>query len=144
MNVTCSVIGKPRVRLLWPLVAPGVEHYREKSPHHTPPEEELLQWLESPEGDELFVFTADARYAGFVTFRVQRLDDEVWGTIAMIYVQPEFQGGDVLPQVVQALEVELRSRGATVMNYMTKRPGFRRLAPRLGFQPRIIEWMKEL
>jgi hypothetical protein len=142
--IDLKVIPRERVEQLWPLLLPGIETYRRKSPHLLESEDELLAYLQSQEGDELALILSFGTYAGFLTFKVQPFDGEIWGTIAMIFVTAEGQAVDALPEACRQLEQELRDRGATLMNYMTARKGFGRLAPRLGFRPRIIEWMKEL
>lgn len=144
MNVKSAVIPRGQIAAIWNTLLPGIEDYRGRTPHELPENDELLLSLQSPDGDELFAFGVDGRYGGFMTFRVQPFDGEIWGTIAMIYVRPEFQRGDALAEAARQLEDILRQRGCTVMNYVTKRKGFRKLAPRLGFQSRIIEWAKEL
>jgi GNAT superfamily N-acetyltransferase len=139
-----TVVRRDRLLGVCPTLHQGVEIYRQKTPHEIGSLEEIFEFLTSPEGDELFVFTHEGQYAGFMTFKVQPFEGEVWGTLAMVYVTPEGQKAGVLAEAAQLVEEELRCRGCTVMNYMTAREGFRRLAPRLGFRPRIIEWMKEL
>lgn len=144
MAIDTRLIPHDRVWELAERLTEGIVQYREKSPHPVGKPEEVLTYLSQPDGDELFVILLDGAYGGFMTFKVQKLNDEVWGTIAMIFLTEEAQRADALPEAAKQLEEELRSRGATVMNYMTARKGFRRLAPSLGFKPRIVEWMKEL
>ena len=144
MSVVTAVVPRDRIRSLWPLLAGGLAIYREKSPHEIPKDEALLQFLESPDGDELLIAIYEQQIIGFLTFKVQRLNSELWGTIAIIYIDPMFQGPTTLPAVTAQLEEILRQRGCNVMNYMTARKGFAKLAPRLGFRPRITEWMKEI
>lgn len=124
----------------------ALEVYRRKTPHSIPANDELwADWL-NPNGDEVFAFGYEGEFAGFMTFKVQQLPgtNELWGTIAILFVKEKFQNGEVLGQAAEQLGAVLRARGCTVMNYMTARKGFKRLAPRLGFKSRIIEWMKEL
>lgn len=144
MRVDGRVVPKPLVKNLWPVLREGVAVYRSKTPHAIGTEAEVLEALSHPEGDDLFMFSVNDEYAGFMTFKAQDLEGERWGTIAMIYVEPRFQQGEVLPRAAQLLEKVLRRQGCNIMNYMTARKGFQRLAPRLGFRPRIIEWMKEI
>lgn len=144
MEVKSAVIPRAWIPEIWNLLEAGVNDYRGRTPHELPSNEELLRFWTSPDGDELFAFGVDGQYGGFMTFKVQPFDGEVWGSISMIYVRPEFQNSSALSDAAEQLANVLRGRGCTVMNYMTKRKGFRKLAPRLGFQPRIIEWAKEL
>lgn len=140
------VIEVPKNRLwaVWTEILPGLEEYRKKSPHETPTNWDLFRWLQSPEGDELVVFSVGGKYGGFLTFKVQPFEDEVWGTIAIIFLTKEAQHAEALPELARQLEVILKQKGCTVMNYLTRREGFRKLAPRLGFSPGITEWRKEL
>lgn len=144
-SVRTAVVERRNVARVWEALLPWVERYREKSPHPVPSSHQLLLDLSTEGGDELMVVTEDGKFAGFFTFKVQELmEGEVWGTVAMICFTPEAQESGVLPQAAEQLESLLRARGATVMNYMTSRKGFEKLAPRLGFRQRIVEWMKEL
>lgn len=146
MIVNTQVVPRGQLYLLKDKLEEDLELYRTKTPHPIGSNEELwANWL-SPNGDEVFVYGVNREYAGFLTFKVQQLPglDEIWGTISILLVREGFQGGDVLGQIGEQLSAVMRERGCTVMNYMTARKGFKRLAPRLGFQQRIIEWMKEL
>jgi hypothetical protein len=144
MEVITTVVARDQLNRIWPRIFEGIEIYRQKSPHYVGEADEILSFLQSEEGDELLVLTVDGEYGGFVTFKVQELEGEVWGTMAMIFLTKIAQDRNALPAVVKQLEAVLRSRGCTIMNYMTARKGFKRLAPTLGFRPRIIEWMKEI
>lgn len=144
MSVQTKVVDKRMLHRVWGRIAEGIELYRQKSPHYVGGSEEIFSYLVSDDGDEILVISVGGEYGGFVTFKVQEIEGEVWGTMAMIFLTHEAQQADALPEVVRQLEEVLRARGATVMNYMTARKGFKRLAPALGFRPRIIEYMKEL
>lgn len=143
-DVKGAVLARDKISLAWPWLKQGIDDYRNRTPHELPDDAGIFSDWTAPGGDEVFAFATDGEFSGFMSFKVQELDGERWGTIAMIYVVPKFQQGDTLPEVATQLEAELRRRGCDVMNYMTKRKGFKRLAPRLGFKPRIIEWAKEL
>lgn len=142
--VTTRVVPKNQLHRVWPHIAEGIEVYREKSPHYVGTAEDIFAFLASDDGDELLVIAVDRQYGGFVTFKVQEMEGEVWGTMAMIFLTKAAQDAEVLPEVCKQLEVILKERGCSVMNYMTARKGFKRLAPSLGFRSRIVEWMKEL
>lgn len=144
MEVKTTIVPRNRLHRIWPVIEPGIEIYRRKSPHQVNEAQEIFTYLVSDDGDELLVATVDGEYGGFVTFKVQELEGEVWGTMAMIFLTPVAQDKDVLPEICRQLEDVLRSRGCNIMNYMTARKGFKRLAPKLGFRARIIEWMKEI
>lgn len=144
MTVDTKLVPRHRVPELWERLKPGLDVYRLKSPHYVPTSEEVREFLMAEDGDELLVILLDGTYEGFITFKVQPLDREVWGMVAMIFLTKKAQEVNALQEACRQLEDVLRSRGATIMNYMTKRKGFARLAPSLGFRPRIIEWMKEL
>lgn len=139
------VVPRESVRVVWPYMEEDVKLYATKSPHYVGEPQEVLEWLQDPQGDELAVVSLHRRYAGFITFKAQDLEPgERWGTICMILLKPEAQAADVLPALSVLLEKELKVRGCNVMNYMTARKGFARLAPRMGFKARIVEWMKEI
>jgi hypothetical protein len=142
--VRTFVVPRHRLLRIWPTLAPGLTEYREKTPHQMPTEYELFHWLTSPAGDELLVVTVEGKYGGFLTFKIQDLEGERWGTIAIIYLTKVSQETRALSEITTQLGDILRARGCQVMNYMTAREGFRKLAPRLGFKQRITEWMKEL
>lgn len=142
--VKTTVVPKQQLHRVWPRLEPGLAVYREKSPHFVGSTEDIFTQLTSAEGDELLVITVDSDYGGFITFKVQELEGEIWGTMAMIFLTRVAQEKNALPEVCEQLADVLRARGCTIMNYMTARKGFKRLAPALGFRPRIIEWMKEL
>ena len=144
MKVVGRVVSRHKVPDVWPKLKAGVEAYRRKSPHEVASNPELVRNWMSDGGDELWVFAVDRRYGGFVTFRIAQVDAERWGTIAIIWIEPRYWRTEVLSQVSEQLSELLRRRGCDIMNFMTKRPGFRKLGKQLGFQPRIIEWMKEL
>lgn len=144
MEVKTTVVPRNRLHRIWPTIEPGIEIYRGKSPHRVNEAQEIFTYLVSDDGDELLVATVDGEYGGFVTFKVQELEGEVWGTMAMIFLTPIAQEKDVLPEICRQLELVLKERGCNIMNYMTARKGFKRLAPKLGFRARIIEWMKEI
>lgn len=144
MKVQTAVVQRVNLERVWPKLEPGVREYIRKTPHETGDIEEIKWFLRAEDGDEVLVITADGEYAGFITFKVQWLDGELWGTMAMVFLEKRFQGSDVLKQAADQLRGILRLRGCTVMNYFTARKGFRRLAPALGFRPRIIEWMREV
>lgn len=142
--VRTQVVPKNQLHRIWPKISEGIEVYREKSPHYVGTAEDIFTYLVSDDGDELLAITVDREYGGFITFKVQEMEGEVWGTMAMIFLTRVAQDKEVLPEVCNQLEVILKERGCNVMNYMTARKGFKRLAPSLGFRPRIIEWMKEI
>jgi hypothetical protein len=138
------VVERDRIPEIWMDLLQGLEVYRDKSPHYLASEPEIFKDLTSPDGDELALVSLDGKYIGFLTFKAQIVMTEIWGTLAIIYLTQEGQAARVLPLVVKQVADLLRERGCTVMNYLTARKGFRRLAPRLGFKARIIEWAKEL
>lgn len=141
--VEVSLVPRMHVRAVWPWMAADAEVYRRKSPHVTPVD--ILEFLEDPQGDELLVVSVDRKYAGFLTFRVGEADGEIWGTLGMIVLTPEAQAeGDVLEEMKKQVEEILKVRGCNVMNYLTRRKGFKRLAPRLGFEPGLIEWRRRI
>lgn len=145
MEVKVTIVPRDRLRRIWSTIEPGIEVYRQKTPHYIEASEDILRFLESPDGDELVALTVDGEYGGFITFKVQELEKgEVWGTMAMIFLTAVAQEKKILSEVGVQMEALLKARGCNVMNYMTARKGFKRLAPELGFRPRIIEWMKEI
>jgi hypothetical protein len=141
-TVTIHHVPRSQVPRIWPLLYEGVTTYIEKTPHQigTPPE--ILHNLTSEGGDELLIIMVNGKeYVGFGTFKILNLEGEVWGTFAMIYAKPSH---DVLPEAMELARDYFRRRGCTHMNYFTARKGFQKLAPRLGFQSRIIEWVTEV
>lgn len=141
--VHAAVVPPEAIPRIWWKLQKGVEGYRGKTPHLVATDEELYKdWLGG--GDEVFVFTVDKQYGGFLTFKVQMMEGERWGTVAIIWIEPQFRNTTALEIVADLLASELRKRGCDVMNFLTARKGFQRLGPRLGLKPRIIEWVREL
>lgn len=133
-------IPKDWIYRLWPHFYAGVCVYREKTPHQIgTPAEILLNWC-SEEGDDVVGFSLDGKYAGFASYRMLSAEGETWATFAMIYATED----GVLEQAMRLAKRFFRERGADRINYFTARKGFRRLAPRLGFEPRIIEYTMEV
>lgn len=143
MGVTIHRVPREEIWKRWPLFYEGVQVCLSKSESRTAPDV-LADWC-SPEGEELYVLMIDAReFAGFITLRVFDFAWEVWGTIGMLFVSPRFHKHGVLRQGLPLLEERLRHRGCTHMNYFTLRRGFERLAPKLGFRARYLEYVKEV
>jgi hypothetical protein len=150
-RVTIHYVPKEHVLRIWPILYEGVSTYIQKTPHLVGDPNEILANLVSPGGDELLVIMlreddgTDGRYAGFGTFKILHIEGEVWGTFAMIYADagPASEAA-VLPEAMVLAREYFRGRGCTHMNYFTARKGFQRLAPRLGFRSRIIEWVTEV
>jgi hypothetical protein len=146
-RVTIHHVPKEHVLRIWPILYEGVSTYIQKTPHLVGDPNEILANLVSPGGDELLAIMlreddgSNGEYAGFGTFKILQIEGEVWGTFAMIYARPSY---DVLPDAMALAREYFRGRGCTHMNYFTARKGFQRLAPRLGFKSRIIEWVTEV
>jgi hypothetical protein len=141
-KVTVHRVPKDQVFRIWPLLYEGVLTYIEKTPHEIgTPQEVLRNWL-SPEGDQLLVVMLDAKqYLGFASYKVLDIEGERWATFAMIYLPNEFASfKEAIPEAMRIFKRE----GCTHVNYFTARKGFARLAPRLGFRPRITEWVAEV
>lgn len=145
-RVSIHLIPRKEIYKRWPLLYRGVVKYTEKTPHKiASPNEILLSWM-SPEGDELIIIMLDGKtYAGFVSFKILEIEDETWGTFAMIYADEEASRNvSILEEAMPLAKEMFKQRGCTHMNYLTARKGFARLAPRLGFRSRIIEWVTEV
>jgi hypothetical protein len=144
MRVRGRVLGKGEILSFWPWLSKGLGEYREKSPHEVAADDQLYDDWCSPSGDEVFAFGTPEGFAGYMTFKVAQVDGERWGTIGVIWLEKRFRHTPVLGLAADILAKELRSRGCDVMNFMTARAGFWRLAPTLGFKPRLVEWRREL
>lgn len=145
-RVTIHRVPKEHVFRIWPLLYRGVLVYSEKTPHFIgEPSAILANWMD-PVGDDLIVIMLDDKiYAGFASYKVIEMEGERWGTFAMIYADEEAaKDVPVLEEAMPLAREMFRQMGCTHMNYFTARKGFQRLAPRLGFKSRIIEWMTEL
>ena len=149
-EVTLHRVPREHIYRIWPLLYAGVTECLEGTnrSHH-----EVLSDLTGDEGEELFVIMLNAKqFIGFVTFRIFNFGFEVWGTIGMLYVEPQREAAEeplkysstTLEDGMVLLEKHLADRGCTHMNYVTSRKGFQRLGPRLGFRSRLVEWMKEI
>lgn len=125
---------------LWPAFYAGVQTYRAKTPHKIGTPQEILEWWMSEEGDKVLAFSLDGKYAGFASYKLLSVEGETWATFAMIYAQDD----GVLEQAMRLAKPFFRQLGADRINYFTARKGFKRLAPRLGFEPRIIEYTMEV
>jgi hypothetical protein len=145
-RVTIHHVPREHVLRIWPILYAGVATYITKTPHQIGTPQEVLANLMSPDGDELMVMMLDAKqYAGFGTFKILHLEGEIWGTFAMIYADEEASKLEpVLEEAMKLAKEYFRRRGCTHMNYFTARKGFQRLAPKLGFKSRIIEWVTEV
>jgi hypothetical protein len=64
----------------------------------------------------------------------------------MIYIDKKTLVGEtsVLAKAMPLAKELFKKLGCTHINYFTARAGFQRLAPRLGFSSRIIEWIMEV
>lgn len=145
-RVTIHRVPKEHIYRIWPILYRGVVTYSEKTPHQIgTPNEVLENWLD-PGGDELIVIMLDGKtYAGFASFKVLPMEGEVWATLAMIYADEDVAKEVPVLEEAMPLARELFKRmGCSHMNYFTARKGFQRLAPRLGFRSRIIEWVTEV
>lgn len=146
-RVTIHRVPKEHIFRIWPILYAGVLTYIEKTPHLIgTPNEVLANWLD-PDGDELIVIMLDGKaYAGFCSFKILHMEGEIWATLAMIYADEKNLIGEVsiLEEAMPLAKDLFKQMGCTHMNYFTARRGFRRLAPRLGFRSRIIEWITEV
>lgn len=145
-KVTIHRVPKREVFRIWPILYRGVQTYREKTPHQIGTPAEILANWQDPDGDELIVIMLDGRtYGGFASFKILELEGERWATFAMIYADEEASRTVPVLELAMPLAKELfKKLGCTHMNYFTARKGFQRLAPRLGFHSRIIEWVTEV
>lgn len=145
-RVTIHHVPRKYALRVWPHLYAGVLTYIDKTPHTVGTPQQILENLMSPGGDELMMMMLDAKeYAGFGTFKILRLEGEIWGTFAMIYADEEAsKKAEVLVEGMKLAKEYFRRRGCTHMNYFTARKGFQRLAPKLGFKSRIIEWVTEV
>lgn len=145
-RVTIHRVPRQHIFRIWPILYAGVATYIEKTPHLIgTPNEILANWLD-PDGDELIVIMLDRKtYAGFASFKVLQLEGEIWATFAMIYADEDAaKDVEVLEEAMPLAKDLFKRMGCSHINYFTARKGFKRLAPRLGFRSRIIEWVTEV
>lgn len=141
-SVALLQVSREEVHGVWPLIYRGVVTYNEKSPHWTAAPLAVLENLQQPDGDVLLLIAKDRAYAGFITYKVIELEQEYCAAIAMIYADED--GDSVLPDVMPRLRKHCAQQGCSRISFFTARRGFIKLAPRLGFKPRIIEWTMEV
>lgn len=143
-SVALLPIRREEVHGLWPMLYKGIVTYNEKSPHRTSTPLAVLENLQHPEGDTLLLITKGGSYAGFITYKVIELEQEHCAALAMIYADEEKGFGSVLAETMPHLKEHCKQQGCTRISFFTARRGFVKLAPRLGFKPRIIEWTMEV
>ena len=141
-SVVVAQVRREDVYGLWPLLYAGVVTYNTKSPHLTAAPEAVLANLLSADGDELLLIVKDTRYAGFLTYKEIDLEGERCAAVAMIYADEEDES--VLPAAMPKIKDYFASLGCSRISFFTARHGFRKLGPRLGFKPRIVEWTMEV
>ena len=138
--IQTAIVQKQNLVRVWPNLRQSVEEYSAKNPEFMPDDpDELIPLWAHPDGDNVLVVTREGEYAGFLTFKVQEIGLQRWATIGIIQLSE-----GILKEVTKQLEERLRELGCQRMSYFALRRGFERLAPSLGFRPRIIEYTKEL
>jgi hypothetical protein len=144
-RTTVHRVPREHVYQIWPLLYRGVgECLRGGLQDAERSHEHVLDNLLSPFGEELFVIMLDRNtYAGFITLQILKFETEVWGTIGMLFVEPQ-EGVDVIGEGMPAIEAYVKRLGCTHLNYVTERKAFQRLGPKLGFRSRLVEWVKEV
>jgi hypothetical protein len=120
---------------VWKTISPGILEHLSKNEFPLT-EDEVAQLLIDPEGDELLVLTAEGQYQGFVTFKIE----EDVATIGMVYLK--HPGG--LKLLSEVLTQFFRERECSILRFVALRHAFESVAPKLGFHPRVTEFVKEI
>lgn len=136
----------PRIWIsrVWPVVEEGVGKYIKKTPHQIGTPEDIRVDLESEDGDNLLLMLRAGKYAGFATYKIIEFESEKMACFAMIYADENAAGLESLKRGIELARGLFANAGCTRASFFTARRGFRRLAPRLGFSERIVEYTMEV
>lgn len=91
----------------------------------------------------LWVILKDNVYAGVIITMFWETDKKRWLDIPFAYTVPELAEG-VNVVAFQTLEAFADSLGLNGVKFISSRPGFEKVAPKLGYKKRMVEWVKEV
>jgi hypothetical protein len=120
------------LRAWWPYVRPRLEKILKKSPEFWIPEDVYADCLAGH--SMLWAFISDSKPIGFVVLKPVQADLHIWCAYA--------DGDGWRDGAWEHLLVIARQGGAKHLTFDSWRPGWQRLAKRLGFQPR--KWVMEV
>lgn len=126
-----SIVEPTKVRDVWKLVKPGLEHILRKSPENWIPEDIYAALVANRAN--LWLAIENDRMVGFVVAYVQGEDFHVWCAYG-------FLSGN-LKRWFSELE-DIARQQCTRITFDSWRPAWNRVAKELGFVPR--KWAKEL
>jgi len=130
----------PDHREVWPNILPGLEAL-----HAMHPEQDWdIAGVRKLLDNDLAVLLVDA--ADPAAFFIVRFDQSPYhdGEIELFIYLAWNQGGDAQARLHPHLEMFARMGGARHIRFYSRRQAFLRVAPRLGYELRGIEYAKEL
>jgi len=90
----------------------------------------------------IWVALKEEKYAGFLMTEPIVTDYSVWLNVPYAYGVPELSD-DVREVAMQTLESHADSMGWRGVKFISARKGFERVAKKMGYEKRIVEWVKE-
>lgn len=144
VSVTLRQVSPKELAESWHLVRPGLQRALDNSANEFCLST-VCQCLERGELGLLFVYV-DEEYAGFMTTETIYTDRGKWLSLPYAYSTPpkERKGPpDLMLPSLKVVEKIAQMAGYLGVKFVASRKGYKRIAPKGGYRPRMIEYVKE-
>ena len=144
-EVRLSLVPSQDIHKYWDLVVPGLEEALSKSGGEFTADT-LLAGLQAGVS-WLWIGLSGTEYGGVMITEVIQTDTRKWINIPFAYSVPSSDRSSsdlsLTFDALKQIEVFAKSMGFSGIKFLSARKGFERLAPKAGYTPRFVEYVKE-